>query len=1217
MPIRYIFHISDIHVMQKNYKNIMNSFRVLINTIKDYGIDNSLLVIVGDIFESKSYLSTDDIFHWKAISNILKKENIKTLIMCGNHDYNINSELARDNVSLITIDCDNILCVNKTEIISGEIFGDPNLEFYIFSPIDKLIPKVLNNNCIKIAMLHEPVNYAVYDNGESISNGRFCADDLSQYDYVLLGDIHLTQFLTDRVAYCGSFVQKTKGEGIDKGYILWDLCNKVGKFNKILLKEIYITIEAYKNKCDLPVIDKTQTIRHVTLIYKDCTPKYITELKELITFKFNYINRIVDKTKLNIIKDIEKKPIAKTNDEIIKKILEGNTNIDKILAYHNNIMQNRNAVNFTTYKLNYLCFSNVFCYGENNYIDFSKFNNDLVMLNGKNKEGKSSIIDIIIRILFNECERGYKEDIVNKSKNKGYIKLCFNIANDVYIIEQVFNRSAKTQQHRLLKNDENISQDTMINTYKYLREKVGLGDYKDFVNMTTALQNRNFLVDMPQKDFISLLTKITNIDILKDVEDETKKKITGLRSITRKLSNDINTVQEIKLEEIVDLKNKRDALIKSRDDTYDHINKLNEKLILVNRDYNDTPIPKDLEANIENIKNNLSKYIGIDPKTNITDVQKHLWELNKILSSVSKSELKNIMVKEYKYAISLDKQNITKQIKELTDLTYKPTNNLIRNIETLQKIIDNPCNDLIKPLEKCDINNLILLDPTHENEQLIETGLPDYEKIKQEFNEINAKFKQYNANYAEMSFDTNCDSCTVNKNFIDKIFDKEIYTKKLTELKEIYDQRKINKTKLANAIAYKKNAQQNEIFARNQEIKIQNEIIANKHKEYNLAVNEMRDAINKQNWAILQELKQQLNAINEAEIQFAELEKRKFDKIYDSLQALAKIKANNGNRLNDIKKINTLKEISDAKLKEINVRISSIDEEYHTKQNQYNKRLELVESHAENNTELEFAELYFKVVNCKTGLPSFILKETCERIQDSCNAILQKIADFTIYIEYEKEIKIYTVENDIKIPATMGSGMQKFILDMVARITLTQISTISNPNMIFIDEGFGSLDKDNFILVADILKKLKLNFDALIIISHLSEMTTYMDKSINITRKKYLSNVQYGELTDIQKKINLLELDAKDNKNNAEFKNSVKNSKNETKQAEIIKNNKLIADYCATNNGIENILFSIQDAKVLCKACNKEYTYRSNFIEKHLKANTVVNKHNKYILSLM
>src|SRR5690606_26236836 len=104
------------------------------------------------------------------------------------------------------------------------------------------------------------------------------------------------------------------------------------------------------------------------------------------------------------------------------------------------------------------------------------------------KTGKSSIIDILIRVLFNDCYRGRKEDIVNKAARWGIIKLSLNIGPDEYVIHQNVRADGKHTHHRVHKNGKNITQDSINNTYKYLRDIIGLGDYKNFVNLTTALQ---------------------------------------------------------------------------------------------------------------------------------------------------------------------------------------------------------------------------------------------------------------------------------------------------------------------------------------------------------------------------------------------------------------------------------------------------------------------------------------------------------------------------------------------------------------------------------------------------------------------------------------------------------------------------------------------------------------------------------------------------------
>ena len=58
----------------------------------------------------------------------------------------------------------------------------------------------------------------------------------------------------------------------------------------------------------------------------------------------------------------------------------------------------------------------MFSYGQNNEINFSKFDN-IIGIFGQNKIGKSSILDILLYCLFDKCSRGNKiSDILNKNE---------------------------------------------------------------------------------------------------------------------------------------------------------------------------------------------------------------------------------------------------------------------------------------------------------------------------------------------------------------------------------------------------------------------------------------------------------------------------------------------------------------------------------------------------------------------------------------------------------------------------------------------------------------------------------------------------------------------------------------------------------------------------------------------------------------------------------
>src|SRR6185436_8435826 len=185
--IEYLFHISDIHIMKNNYKNLKSSFKKLIMDIQEVGVEKSVLVIAGDVFEHKSVLPLSDIVLWFDICKQLHKAKIKTLAMCGNHDYNINSEELLDSVTVLTEDFkyDRIVCVNSTQVISGSVFGDPSIDFYIFSPIDNVIPVIdhVNINNKKIAVVHETINGSQYDNGTVSKKRTLGIDNFKEFDY--------------------------------------------------------------------------------------------------------------------------------------------------------------------------------------------------------------------------------------------------------------------------------------------------------------------------------------------------------------------------------------------------------------------------------------------------------------------------------------------------------------------------------------------------------------------------------------------------------------------------------------------------------------------------------------------------------------------------------------------------------------------------------------------------------------------------------------------------------------------------------------------------------------------------------------------------------------------------------------------------------------------------------------------------------------------------
>jgi hypothetical protein len=163
------------------------------------------------------------------------------------------------------------------------------------------------------------------------------------------------------------------------------------------------------------------------------------------------------------------------------------------------------------WKLLSLEFSNMFSYGEDNKIDFTKLTfNELTGLIGPNSAGKSSLIDILLFSLFDDYSRNYQGrhkllggSLINNKQNKFKCKVKFIINNNIHIIEKEGIRTKARTDYNFdtfkftrydfykLENNDKISLNGLdrIETLKIIKNHIG--NYDDFCVSSLCLQNNN------------------------------------------------------------------------------------------------------------------------------------------------------------------------------------------------------------------------------------------------------------------------------------------------------------------------------------------------------------------------------------------------------------------------------------------------------------------------------------------------------------------------------------------------------------------------------------------------------------------------------------------------------------------------------------------------------------------------------------------------------
>jgi DNA repair exonuclease SbcCD ATPase subunit len=148
----------------------------------------------------------------------------------------------------------------------------------------------------------------------------------------------------------------------------------------------------------------------------------------------------------------------------------------------------------------------------------------------------------------------------------------------------------------------------------------------------------------------------------------------------------------------------------------------------------------------------------------------------------------------------------------------------------------------------------------------------------------------------------------------------------------------------------------------------------------------------------------------------------------------------------------------------------------------------------------------------RDGIPHMLISKTLPQIEEEVNSILSQLVDFKVILMSDsKNINGYIAySNDRYWGIELVSGMEKFIASLAIRCALISVSSLPRPNFLWIDEGFGSLDKENLNSVVSLLEYLKTQFQFTAIISHIENMKDMVDEIIEISKVEGVSKIQYA-----------------------------------------------------------------------------------------------------------
>lgn len=208
------------------------------------------------------------------------------------------------------------------------------------------------------------------------------------------------------------------------------------------------------------------------------------------------------------------------------------------------------------------------------------------------------------------------------------------------------------------------------------------------------------------------------------------------------------------------------------------------------------------------------------------------------------------------------------------------------------------------------------------------------------------------------------------------------------------------------------------------------------------------------------------------------------------------------------------------RIKELEIMIIKDENKTESNKEKINKLEKYTKDEKKLENEIKIYGYLNKLVSAD-GIQLYLLTAYLSSISNKINSILEPFIEKKIELVFnnEKTIDIKIIKGDTVIHTL--SGMESFMLDVVFKIIIGQITMIPKSNIMFIDEAISVLDKNRLAAIEDLFVFLKQYYNQVYIITHMKQVKNNINYTLDIKRFKnnsLLRNIENGIVIETNKK---------------------------------------------------------------------------------------------------
>lgn len=157
----------------------------------------------------------------------------------------------------------------------------------------------------------------------------------------------------------------------------------------------------------------------------------------------------------------------------------------------------------------------------------------------------------------------------------------------------------------------------------------------------------------------------------------------------------------------------------------------------------------------------------------------------------------------------------------------------------------------------------------------------------------------------------------------------------------------------------------------------------------------------------------------------------------------------------------------------------------------------------------KYWKLYLQMIG-KDGISKMVLRNTLPIINSELNRLLGDVSDFKVEIvmNEKNDIDFILIRDDVKTRLSAASGLEKTQSALALRVVLGNMSKLSKPPFILLDEVLGTVAKENYDDMKRLYDKIAEYFDFVLHITHISDICDWHSKIVTVKKEDNISSIR-------------------------------------------------------------------------------------------------------------